>query len=139
MLFESTIKMEEFKTIPIIVIFNKMGLGLSKLPNSAISVTFPDFSGNSNWSAAKFFAGLFSKLDTRLEGTLKIYLTDPVDAKSLEPVLLDISQLLKRKNFGEVPSKRQISVPVVLSDTVVLTTVDLALRSLEVKDDAVLA
>ena len=78
-LFESTSKLDSFKTVPIILMLNKMDLLEQRMKDDPIAEYYPEYSGDSDpITACRFFAGKFSQLDRRLPGYLRILVTSAV-------------------------------------------------------------
>lgn len=79
MLFESISKLERFKSVPIILMLNKMDLLEQRMKDDPIAEYYPEYSGDSDpITACRFFAGKFSQLDRRLPEYLKILVTSAV-------------------------------------------------------------
>lgn len=79
-LFESTSKLGGFKTVPIILMLNKIDLLEQCMKEHPIVDYYPEYTGDSDPVAAcRFFAEKFSQLDRRLPGYLKILVTSAVE------------------------------------------------------------
>lgn len=79
-LFKSITKLDCFRDVPIVLLFNKVDLLEQQMRENPIVDHYPEYSGNSDPLAAyHFFAAKFSELDCRPQGNLRILETSAVE------------------------------------------------------------
>ena len=80
MLFKSITRLYEFRTVPILLLLNKLDLLGQRMRNNPIADYFPEYSGDSDpLAACRFFAAKFLELDNRPQGDLKVVVASAVD------------------------------------------------------------
>lgn len=80
MLFESIINLDCFKTVPIVLLFNRFNLLARQMSENPMVDYYPEYSGDSDPLAAyHFFAAKFSELDRRPHGSLRTIVTSAVE------------------------------------------------------------
>ena len=88
MLFEYITKLDGFKTIPIILVFNKLDLLKQRMTENPIANYYPEYSGDPDpMKGYRFFAAKFTEFDRRPEGSLRILVTSAVDYDDFKPTV----------------------------------------------------
>ena len=94
-LFASMIKHAHLKSLPFIVLLNKLDLFVKHLDSKPIRDYFPSYSGSPDSSTAcNFFANEFSKLDERPDASLRIYKTNAVDRDTFKATMESVAEWL---------------------------------------------
>ena len=87
-LFASMIRHPQLKSIPFIVLLNKLDLFIKHLDSKPVRDYFPLYSGSPDASVAcNYFANEFAKLDERPNASLRIYSTNAVDRKTFKATM----------------------------------------------------
>ena len=91
MLFESLTKLDGFRTVPIILLFNKVDLLKERMRKDPIVNHYPEYSEDSDPSTAcRFFAAKYSELDRRPYGSLKTVVTSAVEQETFKSTVDEI-------------------------------------------------
>ena len=79
-LFQSITELDDFRTVSIVLLFNKFDLLEQQMRENPIVDHYPEYSGDSDPLAAyRFFAVMFSELDCRSQGNLRTLVTSAVE------------------------------------------------------------
>ena len=88
MLFEYITKLDAFKNVPIVLVFNKLDLLKQRMMENPIVNYYPEYSGDSDpMTGYQFFAAKFAELDSRPKGSLRILVTSAVDYDDFKPTV----------------------------------------------------
>ena len=88
MLFEHITKLHSFKTVPIVLIFNKLDLLKQRMVENPIANYYPEYSGDPDPKQGyQFFAAKFSELHRRPNGSLRVLVTSAVDYDDFKPTV----------------------------------------------------
>ena len=90
-LFGDITRVPEFRTIPILLLLNKLDLLAQRIWKDPIANYFPGYSGDSDpLAACRFFAAKFLDLDNRPKGNLKVVVASAVDTHDFNCTLDEI-------------------------------------------------
>lgn len=82
--FEAVTRLAIFKSVPVVVLLNKLDLFRQKMVEAPIADFFPDYTGGQDcYRAVKFFADEFDRRDSRSNTLRGIYPTSAVDRDTL--------------------------------------------------------
>lgn len=94
-LFASMTKHAQLKSLPWIVLLNKLDLFIQYLDCKPVRRYFPSYSGSPDSSlACSYFANEFAKLDERPSTSLRIYTTNAVDRDTFKATMDSMTQWL---------------------------------------------
>ena len=94
-LFASIIEHAQLKSLPVIVLLNKLDLFIKHLRSKPVRYYFPSYSGSPDASlACNYFANEFAKLDERPSASLRIYTTNVVDRDTFKATMDSMAQWL---------------------------------------------
>ncbi|KAJ6093165.1 hypothetical protein N7486_008454 [Penicillium sp. IBT 16267x] len=101
MLFESLVNGEWFKRKPIILFLNKIDLFRAKLPISAISKHFQDYSGSDTdfEAAVRYFADRFRGINRIPDREIYIHQTNATDTTLLKATMDSVQDMIIQKNL----------------------------------------
>ena len=103
-LFEDITKIYKFRTVPILLLLNKLDLLAQKMRTDPIADYFPEYSGDSDpLAACRFFAAEFLHLDSRPEGNLKVVVASAVDPYDLNCTIGELMPELFVEEFVVLP------------------------------------
>ena len=104
MLFESVTKLDGFKTVPIILLFNKFDLLEQRMGKNPIVDHYPEYSDNSDpMAACRFFAAKYSELDRRPHGSLRILVTSAVEPEIFKSTIDELWPDLFHNGLTVIP------------------------------------
>lgn len=125
-IFESLMKHDKLRTLPVILLLNKVDAFEERIKKTPVSEYFRTCPKNADYvTACKFFSDQFAKLDERPEGALRIFVTSALDREVFENTLQTIRPILIQNEWKQPPKAREISSPILLSSTSHQATVDL--------------
>ena len=85
----------QLKSLPFIVLLNKLDLFIKHLDSKPVRNYFPSYSGSPDSSlACSYFANEFAILDKRPNASLRIYTTNALDRDSFKATMDSIAQWL---------------------------------------------
>ena len=94
-LFVSLTEHAELRSLPFIVLLNKLDLFMKHLDSKPVRNYFPSYSGSPSATiACSYFANEFAKLDKRPNASLRIYKTNAVDRDTFKATMDSIAQWL---------------------------------------------
>ena len=94
-LFASMTETAQLKSLPFMVLLNKLDLFIKNLDSKPVRDYFPSYFGSPDASlACSYFADEFSKLDERPNASLRIYKTNAVDRDTFKATMNSMAQWL---------------------------------------------
>ncbi|KAI9678038.1 MAG: G-Protein alpha subunit [Caeruleum heppii] len=104
MLFESIVNSQWFARSAIILFLNKIDLFKEKLPGSAISRYFPDYTGDptDNRLASKFFETKFRGLNRNPNKDIYSHFTNATDTNLLKITMTSVQDMIIQRNLHQL-------------------------------------
>lgn len=103
-LFEFITKIDGFRTVPIVLLFNKVDLLAQRMVENPIVNHYPEYPGDSDpMFASSFFATKFLELDRRPHGSLRIRVTSAVEHEDFKSMIDELGLNLFQHGLTVIP------------------------------------
>ena len=105
-LFKDITKIDEFRTVPILLLLNKLDSLAQRMRTDPIENRFPEYLGSSDpLAACHFFASKFLDLDRRPKGNLRVVIASAVDPHDLNCTIGELMPEVFKEEPAAIPNE----------------------------------